>query len=52
MDADKKKPIMIGIIVVCLILAGGITYFRLGGESSDAIPSRRDDVGQMRQPEL
>ena len=28
MDAEKKKPILLGIVVVCLVLAGGITYFK------------------------
>ncbi len=35
MDAEKKKPIMLGIAIVCLVLAGGITYFRLAGESDE-----------------
>jgi len=35
MDAEKKKPIMIGIIVVCLVVAGGITYFRLSGDTNE-----------------
>jgi hypothetical protein len=37
MDAEKKKPIMIGIAIVCLVLAGGITYYRLAG-NTDEIP--------------
>ena len=35
MDAEKKKPILIGLAIVCLVLAGGITYFRLTGSSDD-----------------
>jgi predicted RNA-binding Zn-ribbon protein involved in translation (DUF1610 family) len=32
MEESKKKPIMIGIIVVCLVLAGAITYITSSGE--------------------
>jgi DNA-directed RNA polymerase subunit M/transcription elongation factor TFIIS len=35
MDAEKKKPIMLGIAIVCLLLAGGITYFRLAGNTDE-----------------
>jgi predicted Zn-ribbon and HTH transcriptional regulator len=28
---DRKKPIMIGVIVVCLVVAGLITFARRGG---------------------
>ncbi len=35
MDADKKKPIMLGIAIVCIVLAGGITYFRMAGGSDE-----------------
>ena len=35
MDAEKKKPIMLGIAIVCLVLAGGITYFRLAGHKDE-----------------
>ena len=31
MDEDKKKYVMIGIIVACIALAAGITYFNMGG---------------------
>jgi hypothetical protein len=31
MDEDKKKYLMIGIIVACLVLAGGITFMNMGG---------------------
>jgi len=33
MEESKKKPIMIGVIVVCLALAGLITYLRYSGGS-------------------
>jgi DNA-directed RNA polymerase subunit M/transcription elongation factor TFIIS len=35
MDAGKKKPIMLGIAIVCLVLAGGITYLRLAGNPNE-----------------
>lgn len=35
MEESKKKPIMIGIIVVCLALAGVITFCRNGSVSPD-----------------
>jgi len=35
MDEEMKKPIMIGVIVVCLILAGIITFATRSGGSSD-----------------
>jgi len=41
MEDSKKKPIMIGVIVVCLIVAGLITFLRRGsggGSGLDAIP--------------
>ena len=31
MDEEKKKYAMIGLIVVCIALAAGITYFNMGG---------------------
>lgn len=31
MDEEKKKYIMIGMIVACIALAGGITYLNMGG---------------------
>ena len=33
MEDSKKKPIMIGVIVVCLIVAGLVTFARRGGGS-------------------
>lgn len=40
MEESKKKPIMIGVIVVCLALAGFITYTRHsgGGRGYNSIP--------------
>jgi hypothetical protein len=32
MEDSKKKPIMIGVIVVCLALAGAITFITSSGE--------------------
>jgi len=40
MDEAKKKPVMIGIIVVCLAAAAYITFFRSGGRSGG--PMRRE----------
>jgi len=39
MEESKKKPIMIGVIVVCLAVAGIITYSRRsgGGDTIDSI---------------
>jgi hypothetical protein len=31
MDDSKKKPLMIAIIIVCLGVAGAVTYMRAGG---------------------
>lgn len=31
MDEERKKYVMIGIVVVCIALAAGITYFNMGG---------------------
>jgi len=42
MEESKKKPIMIGVIVVCLAVAGIITYSRRSG-SGDGIDSISDD---------
>lgn len=39
MDTEKKKPILLGIIVVCLVVAGGITLFRTVGSSDEGIGS-------------
>jgi hypothetical protein len=40
MEDNKKKPIMIGVIVVCIVVAGLMTFARLGGEGVgiDTIP--------------
>ncbi len=35
MEEGKKKTIMIGVIVVCLVLAGAVTYFRTVGARED-----------------
>ena len=38
MEASKKKPIMVGVIVVCVVLAGAITYMnRPKGSGIDSI---------------
>ncbi len=43
MEERKKKPIMLGVIVVCLVLAGAIAYMNRPKRSGlDSIPS-----GQM-----
>ena len=34
MEDSRKKPIMIGVIVVCLIVAGFVTFARRGGGGS------------------
>ena len=42
MEDSRKKPIMIGVIVVCLVVAGLITFARRGGGGGgglDTIPS-------------
>ena len=41
MEESKKKPIMIGVIIVCLAVAGIITYSRSGG--GDSIDSISDE---------
>jgi len=33
MEESKRKPIMIGVIVVCLAVAGAVTYMRSTGDS-------------------
>lgn len=39
MEDSKKKPVMIGVIVACLVLAGLVTYISSRGSSGiDAIP--------------
>ena len=39
MDEEKKKYVMIGIIVACIALAAGITYFNMGGSGGSRGPS-------------
>ncbi|MHC4323934.1 MAG: hypothetical protein ACYSUX_06650 [Planctomycetota bacterium] len=34
MEDSKKKPIMIGVIIVCLVIAGLVTFARRGGSGS------------------
>ena len=41
MEDSKKKPIMIGVIVVCLVIAGLVTFARRGGDTG--IDSIADD---------
>jgi len=43
MEDSKKKPIMIGVIVVCLVIAGLVTFARRGGRGGtiDDIPDDR-----------
>jgi len=43
MEDSKKKPIMIGVIVVCLIIAGLVTFARRGsgGGGLEDIPDDR-----------
>lgn len=42
MEDSRKKPIMIAVIVVCLGVAGAVTYLRSGG-SAGGIDSLPDD---------
>ncbi|MHC4508063.1 MAG: hypothetical protein ACYTAO_03770 [Planctomycetota bacterium] len=42
MEESKKKPIMIAVIIVCLGVAGAVTYLRSGG-SGGGIDSLPDD---------
>lgn len=45
MEDSKKKPIMIGIVVVCLVLAVVITLaMRLGGSGSDLSSLKRGEM--------
>jgi predicted Zn-ribbon and HTH transcriptional regulator len=42
MEESKKKPVMVGVIVACLALAGVVTYIRYSGSSGggvEAIPA-------------
>ena len=41
MEDGKKKPVMIGVIVVCLAVAGLVTYMRSGDDGG--IDSISDD---------
>ena len=41
MEASKKKPIMIGVIVACLALAGIITYTTRSGETGGITSLKR-----------
>jgi len=43
MEDSKKKPIMIGVIVVCLIIAGLVTLARRGG-GGEGLDSISDDA--------
>ena len=38
MDEEKKKYAMIGLIVVCIALAAGITYVNMGGSGGTGKP--------------
>jgi predicted RNA-binding Zn-ribbon protein involved in translation (DUF1610 family) len=43
MDEDRKKPVMLVLVVACLALAGGITYwthFRSSGSSEQNVEVR------------
>lgn len=40
MDEDKKKYVMIGVIVVCIALAAGITYFNMDGSGGGGSKTR------------
>ncbi|UCC99903.1 MAG: hypothetical protein JSW66_08475 [Phycisphaerales bacterium] len=42
MEDSKKKPIMIAVIIVCLGVAGAVTFLRSGG-SEGGIDSLSDD---------
>lgn len=39
MEESKKKPIMIGVIVACLVVAGGITLFSRSDGGADGVPA-------------
>jgi len=43
MEDSKKKPIMIGVIVVCVIVAGLVTFARRGGGGGGGIDNIPDD---------
>lgn len=42
MEDSKKKPIMIGVIAVCLVVAGLVTYARRGGGGGSGIEGLSD----------
>ena len=43
MEDSRKKPIMIGVIVVCLIIAGLVTFARRGSGGGGGLDSIPDD---------
>ena len=43
MEQSKKKPVMVGVIVACLVLAGVVTYITKSGGSGTAI----GEAGEM-----
>ena len=45
MDAEKKKPIMIAIVIGCLVLAGAITFFT----SDSSRPGGRSEATDEKQ---
>jgi len=53
MEESKKKPIMIGVIVVCLAVAGIITYSRYSGSGGgvDDIPEGEMTWVKCNNPE-
>ncbi len=40
MDEDKKRIVMIVLVVGCLALAGGITFYQFGGGNAGPNPDR------------
>ena len=52
MEDSKKKPIMIGVIVVCLVVAGLITFARRGGGGGgiDDIPDDKMTLVKCNNP--
>jgi hypothetical protein len=53
MDESKKKPILIGVIVGCFVVAGAITYFtRSGGGGGNLNEfADRDSLMKCRNPD-
>lgn len=43
MEESKKKPVMVGVIVACIVLAGVVTYMTKSGGSETAI----GEAGEM-----